>query len=140
VVFSFFRVVYDFVDNRFMLFDNTHISFILSQYALLVSLSMKRKSHHVLSYVIGGLTASCVSVLCYFSNEEEVLRVADRLDRIRDGVCDQSTVIERTLASNVAAQRDLVSPLVITGLLVSWPASLTWSFDNLRTVPLYYNV
>jgi uncharacterized membrane protein len=83
-------------------------------------------------YFIAGAVVG-LSALYYQYNEAEVEQRAARLDRISIMSVELPTH-PRTLASDINAQKCLESPLIITGLIDSWPASQTWTFENLRLV------
>jgi hypothetical protein len=80
------------------------------------------------------VAGACLTVAFLVANEKNVDNRAACLDRISD----QSLVnIARIPASDLQTQTDLKRPIVITGLLNTWPATnatavSAWSFESLR--------
>ena len=78
-------------------------------------------------------TATAVASGLYSLNEDVVRHRAARLERLQE--C--ADVQPRVAADDTAAQRKMVAPMVVQGLMSSWPAmepcgTRSWSFDNLR--------
>lgn len=72
---------------------------------------------------------TCATVYSYFENEKTVKFREERLERLTSFKIEKCLRIE---SSDLKAQSELVSPIVITGLLKSWPAK-SWSFPALRS-------
>ena len=74
-------------------------------------------------------TAAAAAGCVYAANEKVVEQRSSRLDRLRD--CQAETNHPRVAAHDHAAQSQLTRPIVVEGLLESWPAR-HWTFDSLR--------
>lgn len=96
---------------------------------------MKRRHlPHVLSRLAGGCTVLGLTAMWWSQNESEVLRLADRLDRIQCSSQKLPEPVPRTLVTDTEALSLLSKPLVISGMIDAWPAHNKWSFENLRAV------
>jgi hypothetical protein len=88
--------------------------------------------------IAGGVVVTA-SQLYYLHNESEVVRVADRLDRITQSYSQPHSLshsVTRTDVTDTATLRELSHPMVVSGMTKSWKANKTWSFDSLRSVSM----
>jgi hypothetical protein len=75
----------------------------------------------------GAAVAAAAGLAAWF-NEQVVDERAARLKRLR--ICDSA--VPRVAATDVHTQASLTRPIVVEGLIESWPARTSWSFAALR--------
>lgn len=94
------------------------------------------KFRNTAGWVLVGGGAASVCTLYYQYNETEVKKRTARLDRIGE-TSEKILSYPRIHPCDNDIIKELKHPLLITGLLSSWPASRKWTFEYLRSVLLF---